>query len=270
MRTQNNLLGIRISNDYGILENIFVSLDSEFEITVSLSVIRIKKNLGYLKDFFGENVTSVSGIVGPNGVGKTTLLNYIKSLFIQEKSELRYRENDIVFFKQGNKILIYLNSNRKSDFTIDNETGHEIEILTYHEYPKVFNTIKNKTTVFYANGLDLDQRDTETTNYYNISTSYLLNHPGKINYRQKSSNLKRMSSQKRFRYTELRRQAEFLQRLNDFDHDIPFKRQLYIEVEINEVFKKDYDKLLKITLTKLEQTDDLNYEFIERFCQPRP
>lgn len=43
--------------------------------------VSILDNPGYLKNYFENNVTNISGIIGSNGSGKTTLLEFLRRLF---------------------------------------------------------------------------------------------------------------------------------------------------------------------------------------------
>lgn len=239
------LLAIKIGSRYGVLENMLFRFDSELKIDISDLEITIRYNQEYIPDFFGKNISSIAAIVGPNGVGKTTLLNYVKTLFIKEKSDLRQREHDIILFKQGESILIYLNEKYRGRFEVLNETGFSYDFAYYKDYPKVYNIIKSVTSVFYANSLDIEQRDTETTNFYNVSSSFLMNFPGKINS-WKRGKLKSQTALKRYKYTEFKRQVEFLDGTNWTEYQIPFKSQTYIEIDINEVLDKDYTRLERI------------------------
>lgn len=83
-------IGIYVGSEFGILKDQFITLDHRFNIgsdQSSLNQIVIKEHADHIPNFFGKRVTQVSGIVGKNGVGKSTLLRYVKELFIRENRD---------------------------------------------------------------------------------------------------------------------------------------------------------------------------------------
>ena len=243
-----NLVALKIGSQYGVLTNQLLRFDPQFNISIEDQgdlVIRFDKNSDYIPKFFGNQVSYVTGLVGKNGVGKSTLLRYVKELFIQERTDLRDRENDVIIYLEDQILKVYINENRKSEvIVINNSHIQKDEKIYYRNYPKLFDRVKNFTTVYYSNNLDLGQKEVETKNFYNISTSFLLENSGKINSRIRNRRITGLHS--RFKFTELKRQLEFL---NEFDSirkklKIPFKRIDRLEIEVTEVLETEYRKLL--------------------------
>ena len=243
-----SLIGIKLGSEYGVLHDQFLCFDPRFDIHIDKiagkTQVKISSSQDYVEGFFGRNVVYVTGIVGKNGVGKSTTLRYLKELFIKEKRDLDEREQDIVFFKDGQTIKVYINQHSRNDIEIENFTNLGIEEIYFRDYPKVLERIKNLTTIYYSNSLEADYFEKESINYFNVSTGYLKEQTGKINHTLKSRKIRNLGGARRFRYTELKRQIEFLNAFNNMDDrpDIPFKRTGQIGIDIHVLSKKDYDK----------------------------
>lgn len=244
------LVGIKLGSSYGILNDQLLIFDPSFIIKVHSAdlngVIEINTSYEPLEDFFGRNVDCISALVGKNGVGKSTTLSYLRDLFLKEKRDADPRGEDVVFFREGATLKIFINQQQRNYYAIQNHTDFRIEEVYFRDYPKVFDHLKNYTTVFYSNSLESDLFEKETTNYYNISTGFLKEQIGKINSRIRSKRIRLMGGAKRFRYTELKRQSEFLKSLSQLANgiDIPFKAIDEIVLNYRSMNYADYLKLL--------------------------
>jgi predicted ATP-binding protein involved in virulence len=269
-----SLIGIKLGSEYGVLYDQFLCFDPRFDIRIeklsATTQVKIAFSQDYVEGFFGRNVVYVTGIVGKNGVGKSTTLRYLKELFIKEQKDLDEREQDIVFFKDGPTIKVYINQHARHDIEIENFTTLPVEEIYFRDYPKVLDRIKNLTTIYYSNSLETDYFEKESINYFNVSTGYLKEQVGKINHAVKSRKIRNLGGLKRFRYTELKRQIEFLNAFNNMANrpDIPFKRIAKIGINIHALSKKDYvkfeDSIVQSIQEKLE-TIDLPSGFIPEF-----
>lgn len=63
--------------------------------------VTVKKNPNYVKNFFGKNISNVTGIVGKNASGKTNLLELIN--YIMNEGRSRINSPFIVVYSQGDK-----------------------------------------------------------------------------------------------------------------------------------------------------------------------
>jgi len=108
--------------------------DLSNEFIISFNYIRkeilIELNPLYIKGFFGSNINSFTGIIGDNGSGKSTFLNFIKEVLSMPKIESKEYFCLLVFFKDGN--------DSKEFFVIDalqDSRGSTIEVKTSLNIP---------------------------------------------------------------------------------------------------------------------------------------
>jgi|APLak6261698768_1056241.scaffolds.fasta_scaffold00622_4 hypothetical protein len=140
---ENTLPFIFGENHQGQTLNLGGIYDYEFnEDKTRIEVSQIGKNETYIDDFWGENISSITAIIGKNGVGKTSLL--------------RALNNQI---DTGNRKLIYvLESINPYDNKIINETNKQI----ISKITNVLNGDKHSVfePLFYSPTLDYDLNDT--------------------------------------------------------------------------------------------------------------
>jgi len=257
-----SLIGIKLGSEFGVLKDQFLRFDPMFKISFSKkdgqTIILIEFEDNYLPNFFGNKVHYLSGIVGKNGVGKSTTLRYIKELFVKENRDFDPRVGDVIFFIDDGIIKIFFNQYQREDFVVENATVLAVEEIHFRDYPKVLDRIKNFSTIYYSNSLETDYYEKETINYYNVSTGFLKEQIGKINSRIRSKRIRFLGGNKRYKYTELKRQSEFLKVIDELDGklDIPFKGIENILLNLHVMSKNDYEKFLKNTIVSIEDKFD--------------
>jgi predicted ATPase len=273
--TKTNIIGIRIGSDFGILYDHLLCFDPRFTIRIDEqnepTLIEIRENPDYIEDFFGRKVSAITALVGKNGVGKSTTLRFVKELFIKENRNQESRHDDIIFFKVENQLKIFLEQSNRNRYEIVNRTELAEEVIYFRDYPKILDRIKNFNTLFYSNSLEHDPYERETLNYYNLSTGFLKENLGKINIRLQNKKIRTLGSQKRFRYTELRRQTEFLNALDNASGPlaIPFKRIDHILMNIHPIGDIDYENLEKLfknlhkSVNGIDKSDKNNRQLFE-------
>lgn len=117
----------------------------EYDFNETNTKIRVKKgieNNTFINDFWGQNISSITAIIGKNGVGKTSLL--------------RALNNPI---DSGNRKLVYvLELNNPIENKIVNETNKQI----VSKITNILNGDKHSSfePLFYSSTLDYDLRDT--------------------------------------------------------------------------------------------------------------
>lgn len=108
------LLGLIIRNYENIIEKQIFNFSDEYTICYNWGdTIEIKKNLNFIPYFYGKNITNISAIVGINGVGKTSILNFIGFKLSERKEFLNkyeyfliYESNEDIFIEFNNSLNI--------------------------------------------------------------------------------------------------------------------------------------------------------------------
>lgn len=246
------IIAIQTDNQRGSISDQCFLFSSEFHIVIKVHKevisIEIAHNSNYVKDFFGEHINNICAIIGQNGVGKTTTLRLIKEMFLKDRLSTEQQQNDILILKLEDKLYYYINSKNRNKVEIFNSTNYEFLPMYYKQSPKLYDVMKDFSMVFYSNSSEEERREIETTNLYNISTTFLRDNIGKINRKIKNKKIRNQSSNKRFRITELKRQIDFLNHVREshIQIDIPFKSISKLSLEIAKPRSSDYDSIKQL------------------------
>ncbi|WP_433863829.1 AAA family ATPase [Sphingobacterium thalpophilum] len=105
---------------YRSIEQQSFDLSNEFifDFNVDKNLVSIDYNSLYIEDFFGKNINAFTGIIGENGSGKSTFLNYIKEVLSMPKSYNEDNQCLLIFFQKNTEkdellIIDNLNNNKK-------------------------------------------------------------------------------------------------------------------------------------------------------------
>lgn len=134
-----------------------------FSFNKETSYLSYKENSFYIENFFISNdqqhSVEINGVVGANGVGKTSILNNIRKIVTGQKFG-KY----IVIIKKDKDFIIY--TNRKVKF----ESNNNIKIKQNWN-KELFNTI------YFSNVIDVgyfNNRNIERNKHIDVSTNYLI------------------------------------------------------------------------------------------------
>lgn len=188
------LLYLWIGNYKKIIVNEGFNFSAEirFDYDRHDQILKVSRNGNYIPDFFNGNmtrkeltkVTNITAIVGQNGTGKSTLLEYIKTFLTRG----RLNKDSIAIFKSNDtgKYYIYLPIDDTREIQV---VAENIKFITRYvsnllsikkvgnkvtaEKPKQIN-LENTEFIFFSNVFDTKQSEKSLNKLHNISTNFLL------------------------------------------------------------------------------------------------
>lgn len=137
-----------------------LATDYIFNYSVSNSMLSRIENKKHIKNFFGEGITDIVGIIGKNASGKTNILELIQ--YVVEGANTIINKPFFVVFNDGSKFIIY---NYRIPQIINNFGA---ELKNYD------GKIPETNTIFFSNVFD-GRRHNFSKKVINISTNDLLN-----------------------------------------------------------------------------------------------
>ncbi|MED1509375.1 AAA family ATPase [Bacillus proteolyticus] len=213
-------------NQKKYLENLSLNFGGEFLFDIKDKNLTIEKNLAFIKDFFYTKnflntsckVNSVTGIVGENGTGKSTILESIMNL-IEERNTIDF-DFFIIYKKQNNYYF---------DFYIQDELIYEKNII--HDQ----STIIFKDTCFnYLNITESSLQAIFFSNVYDMKAE--LNNKKKA-IRTFDISTNNLAQDKSYLKTEIYNQIMFTKK---FEHDLKMNEKINIPKEIQLHMKHHY------------------------------
>ena len=179
-----------------------ISAEYRFDYSPVDATITIIKNEDYIEGYFGNKVKNITAIVGENGTGKTSILEFFRDTLGQSYD---FNKKLIIIYKtDSNELIIALYNIEKEKINVINESKCSCSIesiqnikaqndlvLTTEEAettkksstsgaatkPKsvlqALPRFKDSVIVFYSNIFDY-RNETSSPLVYNISTNYIL------------------------------------------------------------------------------------------------
>ena len=124
------LLGLIFRDYENFICNQIFNFSDEYIVNYDWNeTITINKNPEYIANFYGENITNITAIIGINGVGKTSLLNFLGFKFSERKEFLSKYEYFIIYELDGSIFIEFNNHSSKikqitfNDITIRIDDG---------------------------------------------------------------------------------------------------------------------------------------------------
>lgn len=204
--------------------------------------IYIKETSNYIEDLFTVKpeikepiaiIRNITAIVGQNGVGKSSVLDFIKNGFRRNDALLLLRmlknedgmEGSIYIFKEyvngEKKHYIYKSSGLEISVVLENNTDFIYKYKSQKELKEDWN---NTSVIYFSNVYDC-KIEHSSGNLLNISTNYLTG-----NSYSNSSNVKRDGGH--YKYREIKRQIQCVCGLSDARNKVNIPFTLPSEIEV--------------------------------------
>lgn len=239
-----NILYIWIK-EYGSIKNQGFITTSEYNIKGELISnggevdndkfsLYIEKNENYIKDFFrldqhsrnNVRISDITAIIGENGTGKSTFLNFIKNNLVDGAGGIQFPA--VVVVKDGEQNVIY--HDRSIDINVI-KNNIKFQVISYDENFDFSHMKESKNTsfIFYSNVFDYVRWEKQWGENYNISTNYLIQNDKNDGLEMKYYD-RDISEVTVFRYKEIKRQIDFVRHYKD---SIKFKLPDKVAISIN-------------------------------------
>lgn len=211
-------------------------------------VLRIDPSENFIPNFFGENITSLTGIIGENGVGKTSILRYILQYLTGGVND--DDKNSIIVFSHKAKYYYCSNWNITLEGSFDLKLFQKVIDLDHFKVSITNIYLSNHfdPSSFYSTDIGRNQM----AGMINLSTHYLL-----YSDFQKQFGLDAENSQtpfnlkmEAFAIQELKRMVRVLKWINKKSHRNPFPVSIPPFLNLRTVYLLDNSR-----------TDGINAEF---------
>ncbi|WP_257145646.1 AAA family ATPase [Bacillus cereus] len=199
-------------------ENLSLNFGGEFLFDIKNEDLTIKKNPAFIKNFFHTKnflntsckINSVTGIIGENGTGKSTILESIINL-IEDRNTINFD----FFITYKNQNNYYFDFHTQNELIYKKNTINEQSTIKFEDVCFSYLNIKDSSlqSIFFSNVYDMKadlNNNKKTIRTFDISTNKLA---------QSSSYLK----------TEIYNQIMFTKK---FEHDLKMNEKINIPKEI--------------------------------------
>ncbi|MBW4888921.1 hypothetical protein KXQ82_04315 [Mucilaginibacter sp. HMF5004] len=276
-------------------KSINLSAEYKFHIEINHTIfgieanLHIEKNEDFIADFFEKpNVTNVTGIIGKNGAGKSTILEYIKAK-LPEGLEAGFAGDLVIYSieEQPGHLKNYITYPENWQLEITGLKDHFI-VQPYSDSVLESRSMRSETKlgdadyIYYSYILDLKQEATDWKGLYNLSTTALIEETRRAALAEINENEKTNQSATDLEYligNELSKAVQFL--ISEYRHLLPFNRpdslSMFIDPTDLEYFSystdpkyQDIKELLKkfdskMLVDKMEENDERRG--VDLFCQ---
>lgn len=119
---------------------------------------------GFPERFWGENINNLSIVIGNNGAGKTSLMQYLMDIFLEAHGEHKANGQGIVIFSEKNQLYGYCNGNWKERPISKISKPKQVRTVRWLEQADVEPILGRTKIVYLTNALSV--RDTRRSLWY--------------------------------------------------------------------------------------------------------
>ncbi|PKQ89386.1 hypothetical protein CXK86_20270 [Paenibacillus sp. BGI2013] len=241
------LLYIYIDSYKGLFENQHFNFSDEFrfEYVKEREELQVEKNQLAQPNFFrikdrsypeSGKIINITGIIGKNGAGKTTILDFIKENLLESSEGLREKAIVVTRNEQG-QFFIHQNQDLKVD-NINKFIKMDMEVIYSKDLSSGYmpKEILPETTVIYYSNV-FDARNERTSEIRNISTNHLVKQ-----YKKDALGMKALSENfsetELYRLEEIRKQLNFFYGIQEEKLEIPIKLPQFALISTREIYPR--------------------------------
>ncbi|WP_144495534.1 AAA family ATPase [Bacillus thuringiensis] len=223
-----------------------------FQFNCENEKLYIKKNPNFMPGFFSSNksleneniLKNVTAIIGENGAGKSSLLNFLKSIFTDGD---RGSSNFFAIFL-GVDNVIYIYTKGKYALNFEEQTDIRFEIKNVTELPS-----DQMNIIYYSSIFDVvDKNYSFDRTIKDISTTYLLN-DDMVKYKDTVSYTSQREVTEIHRMKEIERQVNFISsnKREHFKENFGLPEELVITFSLETRAENFIKQLSKFKISKL-------------------
>lgn len=246
------LLYIWIS-EYKNLQNLEINFSNQYRFRYDKTTNKLSYSEYeyFIDNFYGQNISNVTALIGENGAGKTNVLRLIMDCIIDGENNLG--DKIVLIYKINNILNIYYDKS--------------INLIYDHNFLKKVNSYKNinedLNLIYLSNHFDplLELVNDKTKNQYsnliNLSTFYLLLNDYENVFKPLRSKEKTLSIQDHFyshNIMEFNRQALLIN--NFYNKELIYGLPTYLVLSVNKDSEGYY-------LEKYKETFDVFYSYLK-------
>lgn len=236
------------------------SQDLKIALEKKEKILSVKKmGMGLPKEFWGENICNLSMIVGNNGAGKSSMMQYLILMckeMIEGRQSIDSPENGIVVFRENGVLYYYISGIWCEDFSA---CAVDCESIKGLEAVRIINSVEGKEKlertkfIFMTNVLSLqDFRRSWRKNYgrddflYDCSLSSLVwsdvrndvNNDVRVRKEEKNGRAGDLEhffayeAYKQIKFVFDRNQFQILEELKEQKYPVPVPERLYIDIQL--------------------------------------
>lgn len=250
---------------YKKLENIGFCFSNKYSISFNENKLEIKENENYVKNFFSNKISNLTGIVGENGTGKTTVLNYMYEFFNNGNN---HNDEDALFIYSSDDTIFYYSK----DVITYNKEEFKLQKQTYKQFGEAFSKI---TLLMLSNYIDTHNMLNSTiiseslAHHQNYTSNALLLQnatPFGIFSSKKEDKRNFTDHVRKFNVGELQRIVKFTNWVKRSKFELPVTIPKFINIKLGELVEYyDDEKELKNFTIEIFSTLDGEQKRFEAF-----
>lgn len=229
--------------EFNFSSEIHLSFDEE------KSVVTVSESQStFPKEFWGKNIRSLTAVVGNNGAGKTSLMQYIIDLFLEAHGGRSINSRGILIFSEDNVLYVYhsIAWETPPDIVINSKKYYHAQLLKQFNLEPLC-----KTKLIYLTNI-LTRRDStrnqwykssRTTPFYDCSAGsvFMSDTANDANQTSRATSVSSAELETYFLYEQYkqikfvfdRRQHQICTGLKAMNYPVPVPERLYIELSLD-------------------------------------